>query len=1584
MDRGTPSNLNGLKQNDMAIVRHGLSARNGAAFTAAQEVPVVKTSVADAEADYDSDDLAYRSNDEDAGRLNQNEPRKPPKISQKKRIEQANFGKWLDNNRASLTKKSGQRVTQNDHSIGYLVRDWEGESIINKPRDYQLELFERAKEKNTIAVLDTGSGKTLIAVLLLQHVIDQELKDRANGLPRRISFFLVDKVALAYQQHAVLDCNLGHSVAAFSGDSVRYTWNKSFWAKQFAKHEVIVCTAEILNKCLQKGYIRISQINLLIFDEAHHTKKNHPYARIIKDYYAAEETTGCRLPRIFGMTASPVDAHVDVRLAAVELEGLLHAQIATTKDPLSFQRTISKPKKEVLATYSHLIQPRETELTAKLRAVVGRNKLFGKAFSFAVNGSRELGTWFADRMWQLFLDDDELSKIESKTERDLSNDMASQEVVTKHKKAVQIARELVETHQFDEPREHLLSSKVHLLLRLLRQSFKDPEANVRCIIFVEMRWTAKVLADLLQQDLVSIPALRVGVLMGANQDGGYTQTSFKQQLMTIIKFKRGELNCIFATSVAEEGLDIPDCNLIIRFDLYKTMIQYIQSRGRARQAESTYVHMIEEGNGDHRRRVEQNTTHENLLRQFCSCLPEDRQLKGTDFDMQYYLRKERNQRQFTVKATGAKLTYNNSMSVLGDFLNSLHHQDDFTVDMIITADYVILPVEGGFQCEVVMPVSSPLSGAIGRVHSTKQVAKCSAAFEVCMKLLKNKFLDDNLLSKFVERRNVMANARLAVSSKKKAKYDMRLKPKLWDELGMPKSLHATALILSRPNAVGRPSRPLLMLTRKPLPQIKSFPLYFGSSGQHGLSSNITCRTLDISVEPTEDELQLFTRFTLKIFHDIFNKRYVAIADAMPYFFAPTNLDHTSAFSEFSSLRGVIDWPILRSVMQTDAIPYRGDEPEDFYVNKYIVDPHDGSRRFWLRGIRKDLTPHSPVPADVEHFPGYRQWKRAEVAHDILNWSVTSWKATREAREMTWNEKQPVVVGLYASLRRDFLSELEAAQKNPFCYFILEPLRISPLPVDVVAMAYLVPSIIHRIEQNLIALDACSLLKLDINPDLALEALTKDSENQGEDDDRETTNLSQPVNFQPGMGDNYERLEFLGDSFLKMATTISVFTLIPNKDEFDYHVERMIMICNQNLFGVARSDSLKLEEYVRSKAFSRSTWYPNLKLEFGKTHGKTLKNMDSHSLSDKSIADVCEALIGAAYMTTRGDNNYDLAIKAVTRLTNHKHHPMMKWSDYYDAYQMPIWQVAAASADELDMAKKIEDITKHNFRHPRLLRSAFVHPSRAYIYDKVPNYQRLEFLGDALLDMVCVDYLYHKAPNKGPQWLTEHKMAMVSNQFLGCIAVSLDFHKYLRHNGILCNDITEYVTEITEARRAAEDAAVAAGKPRREFAKDYWIEVRQPPKCIPDVLEAYIGAMFVDSEYDYSTVQRFFQKHIQPYFSDMRIYDTFANKHPVTFCTQFIYDAFGCHAYGLQAKEMQIFDDEGTWTGSTKVAAAILIHGKVVDGSMRESGRYAKVAAARKALQMLQGMAKKDFVEKFGCDCKPGEVAADIADVATAI
>ena len=127
------------------------------------------------------------------------------------------------------------------------------------------------------------------------------------------------------------------------------------------------------------------------------------------------------------------------------------------------------------------------------------------------------------------------------------------------------------------------------------------------------------------------------------------------------------------------------------------------------------------------------------------------------------------------------------------------------------------------------------------------------------------------------------------------------------------------------------------------------------------------------------------------------------------------------------------------------------------------------------------------------------------------------------------------------------------------------------------MAYLFPPSISRIESYLIALEACDLLGLAIQTALALEALTKDSDNTDE-------HRTDQIQLQRGMGKNYERLEFIGDCFLKMATSISVFCKSPDEDEYAYHVKRMLMICNKNLFNTATR--LKLQEYIRSTSFSR--------------------------------------------------------------------------------------------------------------------------------------------------------------------------------------------------------------------------------------------------------------------------------------------------------------------------------------------------------------------------------------------------------------
>lgn len=86
-------------------------------------------------------------------------------------------------------------------------------------------------------------------------------------------------MTLVFQQAAVLECNLRYKVDHFCGNMNTDLWTKSVWEKHFKENMAIVCTAEVLYNCLLHSFITIDKINLLIFDEAHHAKKNHGYAR---------------------------------------------------------------------------------------------------------------------------------------------------------------------------------------------------------------------------------------------------------------------------------------------------------------------------------------------------------------------------------------------------------------------------------------------------------------------------------------------------------------------------------------------------------------------------------------------------------------------------------------------------------------------------------------------------------------------------------------------------------------------------------------------------------------------------------------------------------------------------------------------------------------------------------------------------------------------------------------------------------------------------------------------------------------------------------------------------------------------------------------------------------------------------------------------------------------------------------------------------------------------------------------------------------------------------------------------------------
>ncbi|KAJ9253860.1 hypothetical protein DTO027B5_7245 [Paecilomyces variotii] len=1472
-------------------------------------------------------------------------------IKQQRRAQKAKFEDLLAKHVTSVTaeevKAAIKSVPDAQLSTASLIAKQDFAATITDPREYQIELFERAKAQNTIAVLDTGSGKTLIAVLLLKHIIQQELVDRGMGNPPRISFFLVDSVALVFQQAAVLRNNIDQKVAHLYGSMGTDMWSRETWEELFSNNMVIVCTAEIVYQCLLNSHIKMDQINLLIFDEAHHTKKDHPYARIIKDSYLREQPSN--RPRIFGMTASPIDAKGDIAKAATMLETLLDSRIATTSNLTLLRQTVSRPTEEVW-TYRRLQQPFETTLHRMLKSRFSNLSCLEKTFRYSLDASSELGSWCSDQVWKYALSEEVLPRLESKISRGfMKNYGHKKRARLEHEtKCVQEACDLVKNYVFNSPSlSHQLSPKVQLLCNEISKYFELP-TGTKCIIFVEKRHTARVLGDLLTA--IGIAHLRPGVLIGvrAGDDAGMKST-FRQQFMALAKFRTGELNCLVATSVAEEGLDIPDCNLVVRFDLYRTLIQYVQSRGRARHTNSTYVHMVEENNLEHETLLEEVRHAEGLMRNFCETLPEDRILHGNGTDMDSILEKEIGKRTYRIESTGATLTYHSSLAILARYASSLQYEKETSAQVT----YVVLPSKDAYVCEVILPEKSPVRGLIGKPAARKSLAKQSAAFDTCCLLRKNGLLDDRFNSIYHRRLPAMRNAKLAITSKKTNQYDMLTKPSFWRKASgaIPEVLYVTVIVMLPSKQLSREYQSIAILTRDKLPAFPKFPLFLEDDVETDI---ITLPMKDI-LRIGDADLELFTTFTLRVFRDIFHKTYERETAAMPYWLAPATVCYEDISASLDS-RCVIDWGVLKEVQDNEDLPWSVETPAEYVLDRFVFDKWDGRYRYFTMAIESGLRPSDPPPSFMP---------RRRHMGSIMDYSLSMYKNARAKFLERCNWDQPVVRAELVRLRRNLLEKMTEQERNieTRCVICLEALNISAIPASVAISCLSFPAIISRLESYLISLECCEDLGLVVKTEYALEALTKDSDNTEE-------HRSEQIHFQRGMGKNYERLEFLGDCFLKMGTSIALFAQSPDDNEFDYHVNRMVLICNQNLFNTAKERALY--KYIRSKGFSRRAWYPDgLKLLQGKGHDKSGSSESKHALGEKTIADVCEALIGASLLSGGPEHRFDMAVKAVTAFVGSASHNVSSWKEYMRLYSRPSYLVQEADGFEIDLAQQVEAKLGYHFKYPRLLRSAFTHPSMPSAWSNVPCYQRLEFLGDSLLDMTCVEDLFARFPDRDPQWLTEHKMAIVSNKFLGAFAVSVGLHKHLKYfGGPLQSQITEYAEEIQTAQQESDGA------------KDFWTATKDPPKCLPDMVEAYLGAVFVDSDFNFEVVEAFYRQHIKPYFEDMSIYDTFANKHPTTHLHNRLTNDFGCMNYCLKAGEVPAAD-----SSPVTVLAAVIVHDSVVAQGTASSSRYAKIKASEAALASLEGLPPFRFRELYLCDCqtvRKGDVAIDHTEVGTAV
>lgn len=149
-------------------------------------------------------------------------------------------------------------------------------------RNYQERLLKVCINQNSLLYLPTGSGKTLLALAVIDHfseVLKTPLKDGGKR-----SLFLVNTVCLGQQVTVEIKKHLDFDVACWNSESHNKSWKKERFLIEFDKHQIIVATAQLFLDAVKHSFISLDQINVIVFDECHHGRMNHPYHELMKQF----------------------------------------------------------------------------------------------------------------------------------------------------------------------------------------------------------------------------------------------------------------------------------------------------------------------------------------------------------------------------------------------------------------------------------------------------------------------------------------------------------------------------------------------------------------------------------------------------------------------------------------------------------------------------------------------------------------------------------------------------------------------------------------------------------------------------------------------------------------------------------------------------------------------------------------------------------------------------------------------------------------------------------------------------------------------------------------------------------------------------------------------------------------------------------------------------------------------------------------------------------------------------------------------------------------------------------------------------
>ncbi|MDI9617261.1 MAG: DEAD/DEAH box helicase [Methanothrix sp.] len=472
--------------------------------------------------------------------------------------------------------------------MSYLVHPLLKPETVEK-RLFQIDLAARALRRSTLVVMPTGLGKTIVALMVL-----------LARLERGRVLFLAPTRPLVEQHAAFLRRVLTAPdyVASVTGET-----DPESRAEIWRSTRIVVSTPQVVENDLLSGRMDLRDVSLVIFDEAHRATGNYAYV-YIADRYRRE----ARDPLVLGMTASPGSEAERVAEICSNL-GIESIETKSESDPdvapFVHHREIEWIKVEVpeqlqkiRGVIDGLVSERMEEINSLGMCRIDPRTSKGELLDLQKRFSSELARGPNQNIFRGISLLAEILKLKHAVELAETQGVSAlrQYLERLGQEARSRGGSKASRRLMEDPRiQHVLSMledmdlehpKLSRALEIIEDQLEEaPESRI--IVFTNYRDTATALLRFLQSNASDAvrPVRFVGQTSRENDEG----LSQKRQSEILEKFRAGEYNVLIATSVGEEGIDIPSTDMVMFYEPVPSEIRSIQRKGRTGRARAGRV-----------------------------------------------------------------------------------------------------------------------------------------------------------------------------------------------------------------------------------------------------------------------------------------------------------------------------------------------------------------------------------------------------------------------------------------------------------------------------------------------------------------------------------------------------------------------------------------------------------------------------------------------------------------------------------------------------------------------------------------------------------------------------------------------------------------------------------------------------------------------------------------------------------------------------------------------------------------------------------------------------------------------------------